>query len=112
MKKQITQLVDDLDGSILEAGDGSTIRFSLEGRQYEIDLSDANAQKLRNALAPFISAGRTVAGSSRGAGTRRSVRSGSGELAAIRAWAQGNGYSVGDRGRISAEVREAYERAH
>lgn len=112
MKKQITQLLDDLDGTVLEPGNGSTLRFSLEGRQYEIDLSDANAQRLRSALAPFISAGRTVAGSSRGSGARRSARSGSGELAAIRAWAQGNGYSVGDRGRISAEVREAYERAN
>ena len=113
MKKQITQLVDDLDGTVLENGTGSTVRFSLEGRQYEIDLSDANAQKLRSALAPFISAGRTVAGSStRTAGARRSSRSNTGELAAIRSWAQGNGFTVGDRGRISAEVREAYERAN
>jgi hypothetical protein len=112
MKKQITQLVDDLDGSVLEAGSGSTVRFSLEGRQYEIDLSDANAQKLRSALAPFISAGRSVAGASRGSGPRRSSRGASGELAAIRAWAQGHGYTVGDRGRISAEVRDAYERAN
>lgn len=112
MKKQITQLVDDLDGTVLEAGNGTTIRFALEGRQYEIDLSTANAQRLRAALAPFISAGRTVAGSRSGSGTRRSGRSSSGELAAIRSWAQSQGFSVGDRGRISAEVREAYERAH
>ena len=112
MKKQITQLVDDLDGTVLENGAGSTVRFSLEGRQYEIDLSDANAQKLRSALAPFISAGRSVAGSTRSTATRRSSRSNTGELAAIRAWAQGHGYTVGDRGRISAEVREAYERAN
>jgi hypothetical protein len=112
MKKQITQLVDDLDGTVLENGAGSTVRFSLEGRQYEIDLSDSNAQKLRSALAPFISAGRSVAGSTRGSGPRRSSRNASGELAAIRSWAQGNGYTVGDRGRISAEVREAYERAN
>ena len=112
MKKQITQLVDDLDGSVLEPGSGSTVRFSLEGRQYEIDLSDSNAQKLRSALAPFISAGRSVAGAGRSAGTRRASRNASGELAAIRSWAQGQGYTVGDRGRISAEVREAYERAN
>ena len=110
MKKQITQLVDDLDGSVIENG-GSTIRFGLEGRSYEIDLTDANAQRLRDALAPFIAAGRS-AGGGRSTGTRRSARGNSGELAAIRAWAQSNGYPVGDRGRIAAEVREAYERAN
>lgn len=112
MKKQITQLVDDLDGKVLENGAGSTVRFALEGRQYEIDLSDANAQKLRSALAPFISAGRSAAGAARSSGPRRTSRSNTGELAVIRSWAQGNGYTVGDRGRISAEVREAYERAN
>jgi hypothetical protein len=112
MKKQITQLVDDLDGTVLENGAGSTVRFSLEGRQYEIDLSDANADKLRSALAPFISAGRSASGATRSTGARRSGRANTGELAAIRSWAQGNGYTVGDRGRISAEVREAYERAN
>ncbi|HWH96848.1 MAG TPA: Lsr2 family protein [Pseudolysinimonas sp.] len=112
MKKQITQLVDDLDGTVLEEGNGTTIRFALEGRQYEIDLSSANAQQLRSALAPFISAGRSVAGTRGTAGARRSGRNASGELAAIRSWAQGHGYAVGDRGRISADVREAYERAH
>ena len=113
MKKQITQLVDDLDGTVLEPGNGTTLRFALEGRQYEIDLSDANAEKLRTAFAPFIAAGRPIAGgTARATGSRRSSRSNSGELAAIRSWAQGQGYSVGDRGRISAEVREAYERSH
>lgn len=111
MKKQITQLVDDLDGTVLEDGNGSTVRFSLEGRTYEIDLSDANVDKLRSALAPFISAGRSVAGSGRTSGGSRRSRSNSGDLAAIRSWAQSNGYSVGDRGRISAEVREAYDRS-
>jgi hypothetical protein len=112
MKKQITQLVDDLDGTVLENGSGSTVRFSLEGRSYEIDLSDSNVDKLRTALAPFISAGRSVAGAGRGSGARRSSRSSGGDLAAIRSWAQSNGFSVGDRGRISADVREAYERSH
>lgn len=112
MKKQITQLVDDLDGTVLESGSGTTIRFALEGRQYEIDLSTANAQRLRAALAPFVSAGRSVSGTRGSSGARRSSRAASGELAAIRSWAQGHGYSVGDRGRISAEVREAYERSH
>lgn len=111
MKKQITQLVDDLDGSIIDNG-GSTIKFALEGRQYEIDLSAANAERLRAALAPFIAAARASSGGSRSGSGRRASRNASGELAAIRAWAQSNGYPVGDRGRIPASVREAYERAN
>lgn len=114
MKKQITQLVDDIDGTVLENGDGSTLRFALEGRTYEIDLSDENADKLRSALAPYIAAGRSVAGTGRASSSapRRSSRGSSGDLAAIRSWAQSNGYSVGDRGRISSEVREAYDAAN
>jgi hypothetical protein len=114
LKKQITQYVDDLDGTVLEDGDGGTIRFSLEGRQYEIDLSEENADGLRSALAPYISAARTVSTGSRPStsGTRRPSRSTGGDLAAIRSWAQSNGFSVGDRGRISAEVREAYDQAN
>ncbi|MEO5534082.1 MAG: Lsr2 family protein [Pseudolysinimonas sp.] len=110
MKKQITQLVDDLDGTVLEHG-GTTIRFSLEGRSYEIDLSSDNADKFRRAMAPFIAAGRATAGRTT-SGVRRPSRNASGELAAIRSWAQSHGFTVGDRGRISAEVRDAYERAH
>lgn len=110
MKKQITQLVDDLDGSVLESG-GTTVRFALEGRSYEIDLSADNAEKLRRALAPFIAAGRATAGRTI-SGARRTSRNASGELAAIRTWAQSHGFTVGDRGRISAEVRDAYEAAH
>ena len=68
---------------VLDEGNGTTIRFALEGRQYEIDLSSANAQRLRAALAPFISAGRSVTGARGSSGTRRSSRNASGELAAI-----------------------------
>lgn len=117
MRKQITQLVDDLDGTVIDDG-GETIRFSLDGREYEIDLSDENAQQLRAAFEPYIRAGRSVAPrlnvrtSSRAGGSRggRSSNGGS-DLAAIREWANKNGYEVGDRGRIAASVREAYEAA-
>lgn len=107
MQQHLTQLIDDLDGSeITDAG--KTIQFGLEGKIYEIDLSEANAAKLRSALAPFIKAGRPAAGS-RARGTSRKP---SDDLAAIRAWANANGYTVGDRGRIPADARAAYEQAH
>ncbi|HLU98671.1 MAG TPA: Lsr2 family protein, partial [Thermobifida alba] len=51
-RKARVLLIDDLDGG--EAG--QTVSFNLDGRAYEIDLSDANAARLRKALAPFITA--------------------------------------------------------
>ncbi|MBO9577155.1 MAG: Lsr2 family protein [Microbacteriaceae bacterium] len=111
-----TVLIDDFDGSPLAGG--STTTFSLNGAAYEIDLSAENAEKLKEALAPFIRAGRRVAAGSapRAASTRpaarRSTRSnGSNDLTAIREWAKANGHVVGERGRIPAPVREAYEAA-
>ena len=111
MKKQIIQLVDDLDGTVIEHGEKS-VQFSLDGRYYEIDLSSENVEKLRSALAPFIQAGRTSTAPVRVPASRRSSRSSNGDLAAIRTWAQQNGYTVGDRGRIAEPIRDAYNRAH
>jgi hypothetical protein len=114
-KKTITILTDDLDGEELPAGSRST-RFALDGVEYEIDLSAANARELADALAPFIAAGRRVGGGARTAsGSRPRSRAKGADaerLAAIRSWAQGNGYAVGDRGRIKAEVVDAYDAAH
>ena len=112
-KKTITILTDDLDGEELPAGSRST-RFSLDGVEYEIDLSAANARALADALAPYIAAARRVGGA-RTASASRSRSRGTGadaeRLAAIRAWAQSNGYTVGDRGRIKAEIVDAYDAA-
>jgi len=35
-----TTLIDDLDGTELERGSGETVRFGIDGRVWEIDLSD------------------------------------------------------------------------
>ena len=64
-RRIVHQLVDDLDGTLLEVGEGETVLFSLDGVAYEIDLTSGNAAALRDALAPFVAAGRSV-GSSRG----------------------------------------------
>ncbi|UAL29365.1 Lsr2 family protein [Nocardioides rotundus] len=100
-------LVDDLDGS--EAAE--TVVFGLDGTQYEIDLNEKNAAGLRDALAGYVGHARKVTGSRR---TRRgaSSSSSSGETKAIRDWARSKGYEVSDRGRVSAEIREAYAAAH
>ena len=115
MAKQTTvRFVDDLDGS--EAS--GTVEFSLDGRSYEIDLSDTNADKLRNALVPFIEAARTAGGRGSGRGRRqrqsaadRPARSTREETAAIRQWAREHGHKISDRGRIPKSVIEAYQAA-
>jgi hypothetical protein len=109
-KQQITRLIDDLDGEVLESG--KTIHFSLEGRAYEIDLSDKNADKLREAFAPFIKAGRSIGSASRSSSTRgRATKKDSRDLGAVREWAAANGYEVSARGRVPTAVLEAYDAA-
>ena len=117
-RKIVHQLVDDIDGTVLDVGSGETIYFALDGVAYEIDLTDENAAALRDALAPYVSAGRSVSsgrsGSSgaSGAGARKRRRPGQEDYSAIRAWAKDNGYQVSERGRVPAAVAEAYEAAH
>jgi Lsr2 len=99
-------LEDDLDG-----GDATeTVSFGLDGRSYEIDLNDKNAGKLRDALAPYVAAGRRNGGSRNSAAKRRTQVGTSARE--IRDWARSNGRKVPDRGRIPADVREAFEAAH
>lgn len=102
--RQTIELVDDLDESVIE--DGRPQTFSLNGTAYEIDRSPDNAEALRDALAPFIQAGRRVSRSS-----SRSKHRPAQDLNAIREWAHGNGYDVSDRGRIAAHIVAAYRSA-
>lgn len=96
-------LEDDLEGGPAD----ETVQFGLDGRQYEIDLSTANAEKLREALRPYAAAGRRAQSkSTRTTGPRSS--SSSSETAKIRAWAKENGHQVSDRGRIHQSVKDAY----
>lgn len=112
-RRIVHQLVDDIDESVLEVGEGESIHFSLNGNAYDIDLSSENADALRAALEPYIAAGRrsAAASGSRG-GSPRKRSSSSPEIAAIRAWAQANGHAVSERGRIPATIVEAYRAAH
>lgn len=105
-KKTIIQLVDDITGESLTNGAGSTVTFSIDGAEYEIDLAHERAEELRGALAPYVSAGRRVTGSRRSG--RTAARSTSGETQAIREWALSTGRKVAARGRISADIVEAY----
>ena len=97
-------LEDDLEGGPAE----ETVQFGVDGRQYEIDLSTANAEKLREALRPYAAAGRRAQSKSTRATGPRPSSGGNPETAKIRAWAKENGYEVSDRGRIHQSVKDAY----
>lgn len=108
-QKTIVQYVDDLDGSELDLEAATTRRFSIDGVEYEIDLSEKNSAKLDKALAPFVEAGRKLARN--GKPYRRTVLKSKHDQAKVRKWAAENGYTVSDRGRIPKHVMEAYEAA-
>jgi len=101
-------LIDDVDGGPAD----ETVTFALDGVSYEIDLSAANAAELRDAFARWVGHARKVGG--RTARTRRGAggRTPSGDSAAIREWARANGFTISDRGRIPANVKEAFDAAH
>jgi Lsr2 len=112
-------LVDDVDGGTAE----ETVTFSLDGVAYEIDLTAENARELRESFSRWVGharktgsgsrgGGRQQRGGSAGGGSRRSGSGSSGDATAIREWAREHGHEVSERGRISAEVRKAYEAAH
>ena len=106
MAQRVTvALEDDLDGGPAD----ETVRFGVGTTEYEIDLNQKNAAKLRARLAPFVGHARRV-----GRGQpRRAARTGASRQhsADVRAWALGQGITISDRGRIPASVAAQYEAA-
>ncbi|GLZ43178.1 Lsr2 family protein [Actinokineospora sp. NBRC 105648] len=114
-QKTIVQLYDDLDGSTSD--DIRVVEFSLDGVQYEIDLTEANAERLREELADFVAAARRTGGRiKRAAGPASAKPAGEGrskeQTKAIRDWARQNGHDISERGRIPSAVVDAFETAH
>jgi Lsr2 len=108
-QKVLVQLIDDLDGTSSE--DVTTVQFGLDGVTYEIDLSESNADRLRDLLADYVAAARRTGGR-----VRRGTRPGRGggadnDASAIREWAQANGIELAARGRIPSHVAESYRQA-
>ncbi len=99
-----TLLVDDLDGG--EAA--GTVRFALDGTEYEIDLSAAHGDELRSALAQYLKHARKTGGTTRNA--PRSARS-TVDTAKVREWAKEQGIEVKERGRVPADIVEKYKAA-
>ena len=102
--RMIVEPTDDVDGKPA----AETVRFGLDGRDYEIDLSEKNAKALRKLLDPWVTSARR-AGGRRTRGTTR-VETGV-DTAAVRAWAASNGIEVSARGRLPKDVVEQYRAA-
>lgn len=111
-QKVTVSLVDDLDGSQAE----ETVEFGLDGAMYQIDLSGDNAERLRESLAEYVDHARRAGGRRRGAGRAPAPRAPRGasvdraQNQAIREWARKQGMNVSNRGRIPADVLDAYHR--
>lgn len=111
-KQTTVTLIDDLDGS--EADE--QVEFAIDGKGYEIDLSSANVSRLRDALAPYVSAARRTGGRRGSSPSATSAPSRAGtdreQNQAIREWAQQQGMKISERGRIPSNVLEAYHQNH
>ena len=103
-----TLFIDDLDGSDAEG----TVRFGLDGTDYEIDLNTKHAQELREALAPYLSAARRAGGAARRpARGPRKAAAGEPNTTEVREWAKAQGIGVKDRGRVPAELVTKFKEA-
>ena len=107
----VTELTDDTDGRPAD----ETVSFALDGREYEIDLTSKNAAALRKAFDVYVKNGRRIGGGRRGRTSGRASSSSSSksevDTKAVREWAGKNGYELSARGRIPANVIEAYRSA-
>ena len=97
-----TLLIDDLDGGEAE----ETVRFGLDGTEYEIDLSAKNADALRRAVARYVDAARRAPGAAArpGRSGRKAASTNGTDPTAVREWAKSQGIEVKDRGRVPAEL--------
>lgn len=130
-KRAITIYIDDLDGT--ESENGETVSFALDGVAYEVDLCEANADRLRKALAPFTAIGRTTRPArkvysgkpARTGGKAAEKEKSRNERGLIRAWfnalaeaqrasiyRKGGGGLAPERGRIAEDIEDAYYAYH
>src|SRR4051794_23489053 len=112
---QKVMLIDDLDGS----EGAETITYSVDGQEYEIDLSEKNAEKFRSTMKGYIDVSRSVErrqvmtlASARSSRRQSSGGSGRDDIPQIRAWAESQGMDVSARGRVKKEIIDAYDQAH
>jgi hypothetical protein len=105
-----TLFIDDIDGGAAEG----TVRFALDGTEYEIDLNSKHTGELRSALGKYVSHARKVGSARRGGRSAGRGGRGAGSMlntTEIRNWARAQGIEIKDRGRVPAEVVAKYQAA-
>jgi hypothetical protein len=112
-QRTVIRLVDDLDDTEIVDGAGETVNFALDGRQYEIDLTNKHADDLRAALDRYVRAARTVGGRQRRARATGAKAAAAVDYSpqAVRAWAKVNKVNVSPRGRIPQSVVDQFRAA-
>lgn len=103
-------MIDDLTGEEAQ----ETVRFGLEGIEYEIDLTTKNAVALRTALSEYVEKGRKASSGRKGRNSSGGAAGGAArrdEVQQIRQWAEANGHKVSSRGRIAQSIVDAYNKA-
>jgi hypothetical protein len=115
-QQTILELVDDLDGGQAD----ESVAFALDGVEFVIDLSAANAARLRDTLAEFVgharrTGGRTARGRAGRNGSTNGAngsRNGKPDVQAVREWARSQGETVADRGRVPQTLLTRFQEAH
>jgi hypothetical protein len=103
-----TLFIDDIDGG--EAA--GTVRFGLDGTEYEIDLSTKHDQELRAALGTYVAHARKIGGTARRAAARGGRKPSAVDTVAVRNWAREKGFDIKDRGRVPADLVAKYREAN
>jgi nucleoid-associated protein Lsr2 len=110
-QQTILELVDDLDGGPAM----ETVAFALDGVEFAIDLSAANAARLRDTLAEYVGHARRTGGrKARGRAATNANGNGNGkpDTQAVREWARSQGETVADRGRVPQALVMRFQEAH
>jgi hypothetical protein len=112
VQRIVTERTDDLDGTSIENGAGETVRFALDGVEYEIDLKTFHASRMRSQCERYIAAARRVAKPSSNRRSRGGSRTDGLRPHEIRTWAAQNDMQVSSRGRIPAGIVARYMEAN
>lgn len=111
-QRQIIETVTcDVCGT--QTDDATSVTLGWGREQWELDLCAKDNAELSAAFDGWTSRARRVVGrGARSTGGSRRASGGGSDANAVREWAKSNGYKVGEKGRISADVREAYTAAN
>jgi hypothetical protein len=102
-----TLFIDDIDGSDAEG----TVRFALDGTDYEIDLNAQHTGALRDVLAVYVAHARKAGGTARRAGRGTGRKASTIDNTTVRAWARDQGIDIKERGRVPATIVARYREA-